>query len=84
MKIEISRFKDGKLKVVVHHENNSYFWKSDLTECVKFENLKDELETLVMTDCWNKKYHKQFEELWNFVKNIYYLKSKDYHGVPFI
>ena len=75
MKIEVNRFKDGRLKVIVRHENNSYFWNSDLTECLKFENLKDEIEVLVMTDWWNKKHHEQFEKLWNLLKNIYYFKK---------
>jgi hypothetical protein len=65
MKIEVSRFKDGELKVTYRHENNSYFWKSDLTECPKFENEKLKLEVLMMVDWWNKKHHTEFELLWN-------------------
>lgn len=65
MKIEVSRFKHGELKVTYRHENNSYFWKSDLTECPKFENEKLKLEVLMMVDWWNKKHHTEFEVLWN-------------------
>lgn len=65
MKIEVSRFKDRRLKVIVHHEKGSYFWKSNLTECPKFENVKDLLEALIMVDWWNKKHHEEFELLWD-------------------
>jgi hypothetical protein len=70
MKIEVSRFKDGKLKVIVRHEENSYFWKSDLTECPRFQNIKRILEVLMMVDWWNKERHNEFELLWDslFVK----------------
>lgn len=69
MRIEVGRFIDGSLKVIVHHEDNSYFWKSSLTECPKFENEKLKLEVLMMADLWNKKYHKLFDLLWNSMKN---------------
>jgi len=59
MKIEVSRFKDGKLKVIVRHEENSYFWRSNLTECPKFENVKHILEVLMMVDWWNKEYYRK-------------------------
>jgi hypothetical protein len=75
MKMEISRFwKDGKLKAKAQHEDNSYFWKSDLSECLKFEDEKLRVEVLVMVDWWNKKYHDEFEQLWNLLKNIYYFR----------
>ena len=65
MRIEVGRFKDGRLKVTYRHEDNSYFWKSDLTECPRFEDEKLKLEVLFMVDWWNKKHHKEFELLWN-------------------
>jgi len=65
MEIEVSRFKDGRLKIIVHHKENSYFWASSLTECPKFENEKLKLEVLMMADWWNKEHHREFELLWN-------------------
>jgi len=65
MRIEVSRFRGGKLKVTYRHEDNSYFWKSDLTECPTFENEKLKVEVLMMVDSWNKKHHEEFELLWN-------------------
>jgi hypothetical protein len=72
MKIEVSRFKDGRLKVIIRHEEDSYFWKSSLTECPKFENEKLKLEVLMMVDWWNRKGHKEFELSWNslFINGI--------------
>lgn len=65
MKIEVGRFKDGRLKVVIRHEESSYFWTSSLTECPSFENEKLRLEVLMMVDSWNKKHHREFELLWD-------------------
>jgi len=65
MKIEVSRFKDNRIKVIVHHQEDSYFWVSCLTECPKFENEKLKLEVLMMVDWWNKEHHKEFGLLWN-------------------
>lgn len=77
MKMEISRFsKDGKLKARARHEDNSYFWKSDLTECLRFDDEKLRIEVLIMVDLWNRKYHEQFEELWQVLRNLYYFKDK--------
>jgi len=70
MKIEVSRFKDGKFKVIVHHGNSSYFWVSDLTECVRFDNVKDVLEALIMVDYWNRNFHERFEFTWKNLRNI--------------
>ena len=75
MKIEISRFKDGRLKVIVHYEEDSNFWKSDLTECLAFSKEKDKIETTLAIDLWNKKYHKKFEQLWEVMKNLDVFKS---------
>jgi len=77
MKMEISRFsKDGKLKARVRHEGSSYFWKSDLTECLRFDDEKLRIEVLVMVDWWNRKYHERFEELWQVLRNLYYFKNR--------
>ena len=75
MWIEISRYSDGRLKVIVHHQGNSYFWKSNLTECLTFLDEKDKLEALLMVDWWNRKHHRDFEVYWNYLRgklsNIY-------------
>lgn len=63
MKIEVNRFKDGSLKVIVHHEEDSYFWKASLTECPKIENEKLKLEVLMMVDWWNGEHHEEFKHL---------------------
>ena len=69
---------DGSLKVIVHHEEDSYFWKSSLTECPKFDNEKLKLEVLAMVDLWNKEYHKEFEVLWgSMLVNIYRKKRRN-------
>lgn len=68
MRIEISRYPDGRLKVIVHHEENSYFWKSNLTECLTFPDEKHKLEVLLMVDWWNRKHHKDFEVYWNYLR----------------
>ena len=65
MKIEVSRFgKDGRLKVIVRHEANSFFWPTDLTECPRFEDEKLRVEVLHMVDWWNKGHHEEFELTW--------------------
>ena len=64
MKIEVSRFKDGKLMVIVRHEAKSYFWPTDLTECPRFEDEKLRAEVLHMVDWWNKEHHRTFEFGW--------------------
>ena len=75
MRIEISRFKDGRLKVIVHYEEDSNFWKSDLTECPAFPKLKDKIETTLALDLWNRKYHDRFEHLWEVMRNLDIFKS---------
>lgn len=65
MKIEVNRFKDGRLKVVVHHEETSHFWALSLTECPQFENEKLKLEVLMMVNWWNEEQHEEFELLWD-------------------
>jgi len=77
MKIELGRFSDGRIRVnAQHEEDSSNFRKSDLSECLKYEDEKDRLEALLMVDWWNKHYHDNFEELWNVLRNIYYFKEK--------
>jgi len=69
MKIEVGRYPNGNLKVIVHHEEDSFFWKSNLTECLKFEIEKLRLEVLLAIDLWNRNYHRVFEELWKQLKD---------------
>jgi len=40
MKIEVGRFKkDGRLKATTRHEEqDSNFWKSNLTECLRYDD----------------------------------------------
>lgn len=72
MKMEIGRFtKDGKLKARARHEDNTYFWKVDLTECLKFDDEKLKIEVLIMVDWWNRNYHCKFEQMWNSLRKIY-------------
>lgn len=68
MRIEVGRYPNGKLKVIVHHEEDSFFWKSNLTKCLKFEIEKLRLEVLLAIDLWNRKHHRLFERLWNSMK----------------
>ena len=75
MTIEISRFKDGRLKVIVNYEKELNFWKSDLTECPAFSKEKDKIETTLSIDLWNRKYHKKFEQLWEVLRNLDVFKS---------
>ena len=70
MKLELCRFNDGKWKLIVRHENSSYFWVSDLTECAKFDNVKDVVEALIMVDYWNRNFHESFEFTWKSLRNI--------------
>ena len=77
MTIEVGRFnKDGRLKVIKRHKEDSFFWKSDLTECLRFSDKKDEVEVLVMVDYWNENHHKDFERLWNLLMNVNSKKTK--------
>jgi len=75
MRIEISRFKNGRLKVIVHYDEDSNFWKSDLTECLAFSKEKDKIEATLAIDLWNRKYHDKFEHLWQIMKNMDVFKS---------
>jgi len=75
MKVEISRFKDGKLMAVVQHEKNSYFRPQEATECLVFDDQKLRTEVLLMVDWWNRKYHNEFEEFWNYLRNIFYFSK---------
>jgi len=75
MEMKIGRYRDGRLKAYSQHEETTYFWKSNLTECLVFENEKLRLEVLLMTDWWNREYHEEFEQEWKLVKNI--IKKKE-------
>ena len=54
MEIKIKRSIKGELLAITQHEQNSYFWKANLTECPRFEDIKMELEVTLMTSWWNK------------------------------
>lgn len=79
MKIEIGRFRDGRLKVVVQHEETSYFWEHSLTECIVEEDEKLRLETLLMVEHWNEEHHKEFELLWRQFSGSRASKKKRKH-----
>ena len=71
MKIVVSRFKDGRIKITKEYEKeDSNFWKSDSSECLRYDQKKLEIEVLLMGDHWNKEHHEEFERLWNLLKNI--------------
>jgi len=76
MRIEVGRFKDGRLKLIVHHEENSYFWKSSLSECPRMEDEKLRIESLLMFDWWNGQYHEEFENLWKYLRSFFLDKYK--------
>jgi len=69
--ILLERFPNGHLKVLIQHEENSYFWKSNLTECPPFSDEKDRIEVLTMVDHWNKEHHDEFEVWWNSRRNTH-------------
>ena len=74
----MGRYPDGRLKVVkILEDEDSNFWKSDNSECLRYDHKKDELEILLMTDWWNNVYHKEFERLWNSLVNIYNGESEE-------
>ena len=75
MFMKVKRYKDGRLEAVAQHENNSYFWKSDLTESIVLEDEKLRIETTLALDLWNRKYHDKFEHLWQIMKNLDVFKS---------
>ena len=53
MEMKVKSYPTGYLKAITQHEENSYFWKSDLTECPTFKDMKLELEVTLMVDWWN-------------------------------
>lgn len=71
MKIVVGRFKDGRLKVVkILEDKDSNFWKSNNSECLRYDHKKDEIEAVLMVDVWNNNYHEKFERIWNSLKNM--------------
>lgn len=54
MKVEISRFYDGDLKVLVRFESNSNFWKETLTWVPTVKEIELILNTLLGIDVFNK------------------------------
>ena len=77
MEMKLKRSPDGKLLAITQHEENSYFWKSDLTECLTYPDEKFRLEVLLMVDWWNKLFHTEFEIWWKLLKNIHYRKKRE-------
>ncbi len=75
MKIVIGRFKDGRLKAIVHYEEDTNFWKSELTECLAFPKEKDKIETTLAISHWNENHHDRFEQAWQFLMNLDVFKS---------
>ena len=69
--MKIKRKPNGELLALVQHENSSNFWASDLTECPKFEEMRDKLEVTLMTAWWNIAHHDEFEIWWNCIKRFY-------------
>ena len=79
MYMKIDRFKkDGRLKATAQHEDNSYFWKSDLSECLVFKNEKLITEVLLMVDWWDREHHEEFERLWNYMRFHFLDKYRQY------
>ena len=76
MKIEVSRFMDGRLKVIVHHEESSYFWKSSLSECPRMEDEKLRVESLLALDWWNREHHEEFERLRKYLRYFFLKKYR--------
>ena len=76
MRIEIGRFKDDRLKATAQHEDNRYFWKSDLSECLRMKDEKLRIEVLLMVDWWNREYHEEFERLWKYLRLFFLNKYK--------
>lgn len=54
MKVEIGRFYDGDLKVLVRFESNSNFWKETLTWVPTVKEIELILNTLLGIDVFNK------------------------------
>ena len=62
MKVEVGRFHDGDLKVLVHFEPNSNFWKETLTWVPTVREIELILNTLLGIDVINrwKKYRRNY------------------------
>ena len=61
MKIEVSRFMDGRLKIKVVFEPDSNFWKESLTWVPTFEEIDRIFLALLVIDRinkWRRKYEK--------------------------
>jgi len=54
LRIEVERFPNGNLKVIVRFEPTSNFWKRDLTWCPSFEEVKLLVQTLLSIDTMNR------------------------------
>ena len=74
--MKVKRFKkDGRLEAIAQHEDNSYFWKSDLTEAIVLKDEKLRIEVTLALDLWNRKYHEKFEHLWEVMRKLDVFKS---------
>ncbi len=67
--------KNGKPLLIVHYEENTNFWKQDMTECPSFPELKDRLEFTLMVSHWWENHHHEFEEKWQWIKRLDVFKS---------
>ena len=54
MRVEVDRFPNGNLKVIVRFEPTSNFWKKDLTWCPSLEEVKLLVQTLLSIDTMNR------------------------------
>jgi len=54
MKVEVERFHDGDLKLLVRFEPSGNFWKADSTWVPTFEEIERILETLLGVDVINR------------------------------
>ena len=54
MKVEVERFYDGKLKVLVRFESKSNFWKETLTWVPTFKEMELILNSVLGIDAINR------------------------------
>jgi len=77
--MKVKRSPAGNLLAIIQHEENSYFWKSDLTECPTYADEKLKLEVLLMVDWWNNYFHEDFEVWWNLLMRFHNKKKRDWY-----
>lgn len=54
MKVEVERFPNGNLKVIVRFEPSSNFWKKELTWCPSMAEIELLVHTLFAADGMNR------------------------------